>query len=96
MKIVNEELRFRTIAYPQLSKLPHGVRLVKQDGFPEVLRDKYGARVSESLFLLVRGRNKKQAKSDLIFQLNQRLRSQALIWKDPTSDDYRRALGKSE
>jgi hypothetical protein len=93
MQIVREELQFREVQYPQISRLPNGVKFVKQNGFPDFLKDKYGARVNKKFFL-VRGRNKKDAKKDLLNTLNERLRFVSLCWKNPTRKQFSEAIGK--
>lgn len=80
--IAVEQLKFRLAIYHQLTRLPKGTRFVKQDGFREVKSiKKYCAIASNGVLIATNvGNNLKDAKSNALIELNNKLRYENLIW----------------
>ena len=82
MQTITENLKFRQAKYPQLKKLPNGVRLVVQDGHElKTGIKKYCTLLkSGNLILIGAGNSKKSARRNSLEELNRKLRMENLIW----------------
>lgn len=82
MKTITENLKLRTATYPQLSRLPKGVRLIIQDGheFKRGIK-KYCSVLKNGIVILVgAGNSIKEARVNSLIELNRKLKQENLVW----------------
>ncbi len=99
MKTVVEELKRRTAIYPQLSKLPNGVRFVQQAGFKETKAlKKYCAYLSSGKLIGTNlGNSLKTARVGALNELNRQLRETNFIWGNSCkTENYKKIIHQTD
>lgn len=95
MRNVTEQLKLRAAIYPQLVKLPKGVRFVKQDGYPEIGSiQKYCAYTRTGKLIATNlGNSLKAARKNALDTLNRKLRDENLHWGNECKiENYLKAI----
>jgi len=87
MHYITEQLKFREISYPQLKRLPNNTKFVKQSGgFGYAFFTPTGTLIDTDRS------NLRKSKKIALQRLNGRLREVALIWNNPTTEQFLEAI----
>lgn len=90
-----EELKMRTIRYPQILRLPNGTHFVLQNGYRHNGSiDKYSSfSKAGRLFVVSAGNSLKAARKNTLDHINHELRNVNLVWGDDApKSEYARVL----
>lgn len=95
MKTVTTQLKFGEVQYPQLLRLPKGVYLVKQDGYPEIKSiKKYAVFLKSGKMITAMGGNSvRAARNSALERLNYELGMVKLTYGSLASiEDYKKVI----